>query len=65
MAWKHAGYEPDQPLKTHHDMMLVVDFFDEFVTKMNGGFWVISKEYCDPTEQLGGRVYGTNGKCTP
>ena len=45
-------------------MMLVVDFFESFGMKMNGGFWILSKEYCDPTEELGGRVFGTNGCCT-
>ena len=64
MAWRHAGFEPDQPLKTHDDMMLVVDFFESMGMKMNGGTWILSKGYCDPTEELGGRVYGTNGCCT-
>jgi hypothetical protein len=64
MGWKNAGYEPDEPMRTYDDMMKVIDFFDLALLKKDGGFWINTKEYCIPTEPLGGRIYGTDGKCT-
>ena len=59
-AWRAAGLEPNQPTRTHHDMMVIVDFFLGAEMKMNGGHWEMDKGYYD-TEELGVRVYGANG----
>ena len=60
-AWRQNGLEPNQPTRSHDERMLVLDYFQSFGMQMNGGYWDNPKEYFDKTEELGVRVYGSNG----
>jgi len=62
-AWSKAGLEPNQPTKTHDDMMKIVDYFQTLGLLVNGGYWDFPKGYFD-TEPLGVKVYGANGGMT-